>query len=122
MRSVDSFTDLTKKFLRHFMSRKTIQRKASYLLRVQQRQDEMLKQYIGRFNDEDIHICNADETMLIAAFMSGIRPGMFNADLASSVTKTFGEFLQREDDYIWGKESNRAKTELQEPRDKVRKN
>ncbi|KAL3532581.1 hypothetical protein ACH5RR_006102, partial [Cinchona calisaya] len=55
--------------------------------------DETLKQYIGHFNDRVIHFCNVDETVLIAAFMSGIRPGMFNADLASSVPKTSEELL-----------------------------
>ncbi|KAL3537731.1 hypothetical protein ACH5RR_001097 [Cinchona calisaya] len=61
----------------------------------------------------------ADEIALITTFMSGIQQGMFNADLASSVPKTFKELLQKAVDYIQGEESNRAKRKLQEPREKA---
>ncbi|KAL3506740.1 hypothetical protein ACH5RR_032122 [Cinchona calisaya] len=54
--------------------------------------------------------------------MSGIQLGMFNADLTLSIPKTFRELLQRADKCIRREESNQAKRELQEPRDKARKN
>ncbi|KAL3513675.1 hypothetical protein ACH5RR_026392 [Cinchona calisaya] len=61
---------------------------------------------------------DADKTLVIDAFMSGVKARSFNAKLASKVPKTFKELLQCAKSHICAKESNRTKREQYDPKSK----
>ena len=44
---------------------------------IKQREDEMLRSYITRFNKEALSIDEADDKILVAAFTNGLRKGKF---------------------------------------------
>ena len=44
---------------------------------IKQREDETLRSYISRFNKEALSIDEADDKILVAAFINGLRKGKF---------------------------------------------
>ena len=46
-------------------------------MNIKQREDEMLRSYIARFNKEAFSIDEVDDKTLVAAFTNGLRMGKF---------------------------------------------
>ena len=60
----------------------------------------MLRSYITRFNKEALSIDEADDKILVAAFMNGLRKGKFLFSLYKNDPKTMSEVLYRVTKYM----------------------
>ena len=67
---------------------------------IRQREDETLRSYITHFNRETLSIDEADDKILVAAFMNGLRKGMFLFSLYKNDLKTMLEVLYRATKYM----------------------
>ena len=75
--SINTFKELSTQFSSHFIEGHRYKKSIACLMNIKQRKDEMLRSYITRFNKETLSIDEADDKILVAAFMNGLRKGKF---------------------------------------------
>ncbi|GAU51074.1 hypothetical protein TSUD_13180, partial [Trifolium subterraneum] len=88
--SIASYTDFHKKFIHQFAGSKHVQ-------------------YLARFNEATIQVCNPNQEMFVAAVQNGLKAGHFNESLAQKPASTMQEVMKRAECYIKGEESNAEK-------------
>ena len=69
-------------------------------MNIKQREDEMLRSYITRFNKKAFSIDKADDKILMTAFTNGLRKGKFLFSLYKNDPKTISEVLYRATKYM----------------------
>ena len=67
---------------------------------IRQWEDKTLRSYISCFNKEALSIDEADDKMLVAAFMNGLQKGKFLFSLYKNDLKTMLEVLYRATKYM----------------------
>ena len=68
-------------------------------MNIKQQEDEILRSYITRFNNEALSIDEADDKILIAAFTNRLRKGKFLFSLYKNNLKTMSDVLYRATKY-----------------------
>ena len=58
------------------------------MISIKQREDEILRSYIARFNKEALSIDEADDKIFVTAFTNGLRKGKFIFSLYKNDSKT----------------------------------
>ena len=71
---------------------------------IKQREDEMLRSYIARFNKEAFSIDEANDKILIIAFNNGLHKGKFLFSLYKNDPKTMSDVLYQATKYINAKD------------------
>ena len=69
-------------------------------MNIKQREDEMLRSYITRFNKEALSIDEADDKILVVAFMNELWKGKFLFSLYKNNPKTMSDVLYRATKYM----------------------
>ena len=72
-KSVDSFKTLGWLFLTQFLAMQKRRKNSAYMLCLQQGKDESLKDYMLRFNWEELTMEKVNDEMVLSAFMKGIK-------------------------------------------------
>ena len=72
--TIDNFMDIAKHFLTHFMSTHRQKMPVSYMMTVQQKDSESLKDYIERFQKERLTIVTAPGNLILMALLNRIHP------------------------------------------------
>ena len=67
---------------------------------IRQREDETLRSYIARFNKEALSIDEADNKILVAAFINELWKGKFMFSLYKNDSKIMSNVLYRATKYI----------------------
>ena len=67
---------------------------------IRQQEDETLRSYIARFNKEALSINEADDKILIAAFINGLQKGKFLFSLYKNNSKTMSNVFYRATKYM----------------------
>ena len=67
---------------------------------IRQRKDETLRSYIARFNKKALLIDEADNKILVAAFINGLRKGKFLFSLYKNDLKTMSDVLYKATKYM----------------------
>ena len=67
---------------------------------IRQREDETLRSYIARFNKEALSIDEADNKILVAAFINELWKGKFMFSLYKNDSKIMSDVLYRATKYI----------------------
>ena len=98
--SVNTFKELSAQFTSHFIGRHRYKRSTACLTSIKQREDEMLRSYITRFNKEALSIDEANDKILIAAFTNGLRKGKFLFSFYKNNPKTMSDVLYRATKYM----------------------
>ena len=98
--SISTFKELSAQFTTHFIGGHRYKKSMAYLMSIRQREDETLRSYISRFNKEALSIDEADDKILVAAFMNGLRKGKFLFSLYKNDLKTMLEVLYRATKYM----------------------
>ena len=70
--SISTFKELSTRFASHFIGGHRYKKFITCLMSIKQREDEMLKSYIARFNKEALSIDEVDDKILVAAFTNGL--------------------------------------------------
>ena len=74
-------------------------------MNIKQREDEMLRSYIARFNKEAFSIDEVDDKTLVAAFTNGLQKGKFLFSLYKNGPKTMLTVLYRATKYMNAKDA-----------------
>ncbi|XP_040999817.1 uncharacterized protein LOC121245946 [Juglans microcarpa x Juglans regia] len=100
-KSVDIFGGLARLFLTQFMSNRRRRYSAAYLLTIKQTEDESLKSYLTRFNNERMTADDQDEKITLAALLGGVWPlSQFMAEIARRTPSMLQEFKDQADNFI----------------------
>ncbi|XP_031247646.1 uncharacterized protein LOC116105353 [Pistacia vera] len=117
--SIDSFAQLTNTFVEQFASSKKLEKLSVDLYRVYQRRGEPLREYVSRFNKEEISIPSCNPETAVDAFRKGLLPdGELYKELTKLGCTTMEDALARAVIQIrWEEdEMNRAAHSRYEPR------
>ena len=98
--SISPFKELNVQFASHFIEGHRYKKSTACLMNIKQREDEMLRSYITRFNKEALSIDEADDKILVAAFTNGLRKGKFLFSLYKNDLKTMSDVLYRATKYM----------------------
>ena len=99
-RSISTFKNLGEKFMSHFISNVAYKKTSITLMFIRQRQYELLREFVTRFNNETLQVKNFDHTIAIAAFTNGVRDKDFIRSLTKKPPKVFADLLLRAKKYI----------------------
>ena len=69
---ISTFKELSVQFTAHFIGGHRYKKSTACLMNIKQREDEMLRSYISRFNKEALSIDEADDKILVVAFTNGL--------------------------------------------------
>ncbi|XP_075663095.1 uncharacterized protein LOC142632605 [Castanea sativa] len=116
--SIGTFKELSTQFASHFIGGHRYKKSTACLMNIRQRENEMLRSYIARFNKEALLIDEADDKILVATFTNGLRKGKFLFSLYKNDPKTMSEVLYRVTKYMNAEDALLAREE--KPRKKER--
>ena len=98
--SINTFKELSAQFTTHFIGGHRYKKSIACLMSIKQRKEETLRSYISSFNKEALYIDEADDKILVAAFMNGLKKGKFLFSLYKNDPKTMSEVLYRATKYM----------------------
>ncbi|RWW59544.1 hypothetical protein BHE74_00033513 [Ensete ventricosum] len=98
--SIHSLNQLSREFEGNFLSRARPKPTVASLLGMRQKEEEHLGQYLARFTDEVRAIPDAHPSLVIQAFMIGIKPSRHFWLLVERPLVTVSEMLQRANQYV----------------------
>ena len=75
--SISSFEELSKLFVNNFIRGQRHKRSSSSLLTIEQGENESLRSFITRFNQEALTVDEVDDKLLLAAFHNGVNSDLF---------------------------------------------
>ena len=116
--SISTFKELSAQFIVHFIGGHRYKKSMTCLMSIRQREDEMLRSYISRFNKEALLIDKADDKILVVAFTNGLRKGKFLFSLYKNDPKTMSEVLYRTTKYMNAEDTLLARKEKTKKRER----
>ncbi|KAL0446396.1 UNVERIFIED_CONTAM: hypothetical protein Slati_1767500 [Sesamum latifolium] len=109
------------KFTFHFASKRKQKRSATYLFNIRQKEDESLKSFIGRFNNETLEVQDLRIDMMVSILIHGLRKGPLASALARDPPEDVEQLMRIAQKYIDEEEINAMKDgEWQRSRDRGR--
>ncbi|PWA39994.1 gag protein [Artemisia annua] len=111
--SINGFHELRDKFRANFLQQRRFQKTQAEILGIRQRSDESLRDYLGRFGKEMLHMTDRSDGMMTGAFISGLRPGRLFKDLIARPPASMEDLFTQAHNFIWADESN-AENRLQD--------
>ena len=85
---------------------------------MKQQEDETLRAYISHFNKETLSIDEADDKILVAVFINGLKKGKFLFSLYKNDPKTMSEVLYRATTYMNAEDALLARKERPRKRER----
>ncbi|KAL0303534.1 UNVERIFIED_CONTAM: Gag-Pol polyprotein [Sesamum radiatum] len=79
---IETFDQLIQKFTFHFASKRKQKRSATYLFNIRQGENESLKNFIGRFNNETLEVQDLRIDMIVSILIHGLKKGLLASALA----------------------------------------
>ncbi|XP_011100646.1 uncharacterized protein LOC105178796 [Sesamum indicum] len=107
--SVESHEQLIQKFSFHFASKRKQKRSATHLFTIRQRNDEALKNFMGRFNNETLEVPGLRIDMMISILIHGLKKGVFASALARDPPSDVEQLMNLAQKYIDEEEMNAMK-------------
>ena len=93
--SIGTFKELSAQFASHFIGGHRYKKSTACLMSIKEREDETLRSNIAHFNKEVFSIDEADNKILVAAFINGLWKGKFLFSLYKNDPKTMLDVLYR---------------------------
>ncbi|KAL0374128.1 UNVERIFIED_CONTAM: hypothetical protein Sradi_3328500 [Sesamum radiatum] len=120
---IESFEQLIQKFTFHFASKRKQKRSATYLFNIRQKEDESLKNFIGRFNNETLEVQDLRIDMIVSILIHGLKKGPLASALARDPPEDIEQLMKVAQKYIDEEEINAMKDgEWQRTRERSRWN
>ncbi|KAL2232074.1 uncharacterized protein LOC105179070 [Sesamum indicum] len=79
--SIKSYEQLLQKFTFYFASKRK-QKRSTTLFMIRQKEDETLKSFMGRFNNETLEVQDLRIDIMVSIFIHGLKKGPFASVLA----------------------------------------
>ncbi|KAL0313364.1 UNVERIFIED_CONTAM: hypothetical protein Sradi_5735700 [Sesamum radiatum] len=108
--TIDSFKQLSQRFLRHFTINKRYPKTASYLFTVIQREHESLWDYMQRFSEAVLEVPHVNPELLASIMQQNLRRGRIRESIAGKPPATLDELLVQAENYIWIEETSDVRT------------
>ncbi|KAL2517090.1 Uncharacterized protein Adt_13337 [Abeliophyllum distichum] len=99
-KSIRTFDEFSKNFTTHFSSSKRVKKTAINLMQLTQDKDELLKDFIVRFNRAALGIKELQMSTVVIAMMSGTRNRHFKMSLSKNPPSTMHELLRKGEKYV----------------------
>ncbi|KAL2246210.1 UNVERIFIED_CONTAM: Retrovirus-related Pol polyprotein from transposon [Sesamum indicum] len=109
--SIESYEHLVQKFAFHFASKKKQKRSATHLFTIRQGENESLKNFIGRFNNETLEVQDLRIDMMTSILIHGLKKGVFASALARDPPVDTEQLMAMAQKYIDEEEMNAMKDE-----------
>ncbi|KAL2230318.1 uncharacterized protein LOC105172080 [Sesamum indicum] len=109
--SIESHEQLVQKFTFHFASKRKQKRSATHLFTIRQRENETLKSFMGRFNNETLEVQDLRIDMMISILIHGLKKGFFASALARDPPTDVEQLMAMAQKYIDEEEMNVMKDE-----------
>uniref|UniRef100_A0A2N9G172 Integrase catalytic domain-containing protein n=1 Tax=Fagus sylvatica TaxID=28930 RepID=A0A2N9G172_FAGSY len=103
--SVGSFAQLSHSFFNHFISGQRYGRPTTHLLNVKQKEGETLRSYLTRFNKETLLVDEADDKVVLIAFIFGLQSGDFLFSVYKDPPASMAEMMYEAQRHMNGKEA-----------------
>ncbi|KAL0409521.1 UNVERIFIED_CONTAM: hypothetical protein Sradi_1886500 [Sesamum radiatum] len=100
IRTIESFEQLSQRFLHHFAINKRYPKTASYLFTVIQREYESLREYVQRFSKAVLEVPHVNPELLASIMQQNLRRGRFRESIAGKPPASLDELLVRAKEYI----------------------
>ncbi|GJR03425.1 reverse transcriptase domain-containing protein [Tanacetum coccineum] len=107
-KSVDSFGELSQKFLEEFSQQKIYAKDMTEIYGIKRRQNEGLQAFMDRFKSESSHIKGVPPVLSISAFMHGHGHPELAKKLNDKIPKTADEMFERVRAFIRGEVATRS--------------
>ena len=107
--SVRSFAQLSRSFFNHFIGRQRYRRPTTHLLNVRQNEGETLRSYLTRFNKKTLLVDEADDKVVLIAFISGLQSGDFLFSVYKDPPTSMAEMMYEAQRYMSGEEALQAR-------------
>ncbi|KAL2226526.1 uncharacterized protein LOC105160137 [Sesamum indicum] len=107
--SIESYEQLVQKFNFHFASKMKQNRSATHLFNIRQREEETLKNFMGRFNNETLEVQELRNYMIVSILIHGLRKGPFISVLARDPPGDVEQLMALAQKYIDEEEMNAMK-------------
>ncbi|KAL0394567.1 UNVERIFIED_CONTAM: hypothetical protein Slati_4422900 [Sesamum latifolium] len=108
--TIESFEQLSLRFLHHFAINKRYPKTASYLFTVIQREHESLRDYVQRFSEAVLEVPHVNPELLASIMQQNLRRGRFRESIAGKPPATLDELLVRAEKYIRIEETSDVRT------------
>ncbi|KAL2241784.1 UNVERIFIED_CONTAM: Retrovirus-related Pol polyprotein from transposon opus [Sesamum indicum] len=109
--SIDSYEQLAQKFAFHFASKRKQKRSATHLFTIRQEENESLKSFMGRFNNETLEVQDLRIDMMTSILIHGLKKGVFASALARDPPIDTEQLMAVAQKYIDEEEMNAMKDE-----------
>ncbi|XP_058099697.1 uncharacterized protein LOC131244048 [Magnolia sinica] len=96
---ISSFTKLSDAFLTNFISEKKKLKPPAHLNNIVQKEGELLRDYIKRFNFESLQVRKHSDKTALNSIMQGVRDKLFLASLDKNPPTTLAKFMARLNKY-----------------------
>ncbi|KAK1551909.1 hypothetical protein Q3G72_007085 [Acer saccharum] len=106
--SINSFSSLSKAFIRQFIGSVQRRRSLAHLSNLKQERNESIKKYLARFRKEVAQIEDSSDVAVIAAFTNRLQSGRLSFDLRRDRLKTYEEMMEIANDYALAEEEEVA--------------
>ncbi|KAL2472418.1 Ribonuclease H [Abeliophyllum distichum] len=99
-KSIRTFDEFSKNFTTHFASSKRVKKTVISLMQLAQDKDELLKDFIARFNRVALGIKELQTSTVVTAIMSGTQNHHFKMSPSKNPPSTMHELLRRGEKYV----------------------
>ncbi|KAL0427471.1 UNVERIFIED_CONTAM: hypothetical protein Slati_2921900 [Sesamum latifolium] len=107
--SIESFEWLIQKFAFHFACKRKAKRSATHLFTIRQKEEESLKSFMGRFNNETLEVQDLRIDMMVNILIHGLKKGSFASALARDPPGDVKQLMSIAQKYIDEEEMNAIK-------------
>ncbi|KAL2240957.1 UNVERIFIED_CONTAM: Retrovirus-related Pol polyprotein from transposon opus [Sesamum indicum] len=108
---IESYEQLVQKFAFHFASKRKQKRSATHLFTIRQGENESLKNFMGRFNNETLEVQDLRIDMMTSILIHGLKKGVFTSALARDPPIDTEQLMAMAQKYIDEEEMNAMKDE-----------